>query len=253
MALTIGVLGASGGVGASTLTAALTVRARSAVEHCHSAVAVDLDPRGGLDVAFGVEHLSGPRWDDLQASAWALSDDRPQVRLSTLPAEDGIAVLAAGGAPPADWRTVVDTLDSLAAQADVVAVDCGPRPPAALLSRLDALVVLVRLTAKGLRDGTVVEERCELARTRAVLVTRGAKQDRSGAGAARRLAMPFLTHWADDPRIGRHDAQGILPGTRVTTVDSVADEALAMLQTLWLTDLVGRLAPDGPPVARWSA
>lgn len=253
MALTIGVLGASGGVGASTLTAALTVRARTAVENCLSAVSVDLDPRGGLDVALGMEHLEGPRWDDLETSAWASGDDPPAVRLSTLPAEDRVAVLAACGSPPAEWGVVVDILDSLTAQADVVAVDCGPRPPAALLSRLDALVVLVRLTVKGVRDAAVVEQQCELARTHAVLVSRGAKQDQSGPSAARRLAVPFLMHWADDPRISRYEAQGALPGTRATTVDSVADEALGMLQTRWLDALIGQLTPDSGPAPRWSA
>ena len=64
--------------------------------------------------------------------------------------------------------------------------------------------------------------------------------------------MPFLTHWGDDPRIRRYDAQGALPGSRATTVDSVADEALGLLQTLWLNALVGRITSHGLPTTIWS-
>lgn len=238
----IGVLGASGGVGASTLAAALTVRAGATLEDCRLAVAVDLDPRGGLDVVLGLEHVEGMRWDDVQGSAWTAGDER-DIRVCALPGEDDLAVLAARGAGPADWRTVAETLDALSAQGDVVVVDCGPRPPPALLSRLDVVVVVMRLTAKGLRDAAMVEAHCELARTYPVLATRGAARDRSGSDAARQLAIPFLTHWADDPRVGRYDAQGRLPGTRATSVDSVADAALRILQTLWLRALVDPTAP----------
>ena len=197
----------------------------------------------------GLEHLEGVRWDDVPSPAWTALDEH-DIRVGALPAEDDVAVLAARSAAPADWRLIAETLDALAAQADVVVVDCGPRPSPALLSSLDVVVVVTRLTAKGLRDAEMVEERCELARTHPVLASRGAARDRSGVDAARWLAMPFLAHWADDPRVSRYDAQGWLPGTRTTSVDSVADQALRMLQTRWLSALVDRMAPAPRPRRR---
>ena len=65
----VGVLGASGGLGASTLAVALAVRAGG---RYGVAVAVDGDPaRGGLDVTACLEHEAGLRWADL---------DRPRGR-----------------------------------------------------------------------------------------------------------------------------------------------------------------------------
>ena len=243
---TIGVLGASGGVGASTLTAALAVRSRAVMPGCLPVVAVDLDPRGGLDVVLGIEHLPGPRWDDLSVPSWPTEDQHVPITLSSLPADDGVAVLAARSVTATDWSAVFPTLDAVAAQADMVTIDCGPRPPAALVSRMDALVVLGSLTAKGLHDVDVVGCTCALARTHAVLVTRGPRDSRGSHSLAQRLGVPLLAHWADDPRIARLAARGVLPGTRTTSVDAVADEALAMLQTLWLSDLIDRRAPGDP-------
>lgn len=248
----IGVVGASGGVGASTMTAALAARAGLALQECCSVVAVDLDSRGGLDVVLGVEHLEGTRWEDVESSAWAGDGDH-HIRLAALPAEDGVAVLTARSAFPGDWRTVADTLDALSTQVDVVVVDCGARPAPALLSRLDVVVVVMRGTAKGLRDAVVVDERCELARTYPVVVSRGRPRDRFGPEAARQLAIPFLAHWVDDPRVRRDEAQGRMPGTRASSVDPVADAALRVLQTLWLSALVDAIPPTARARARRSA
>jgi MinD-like ATPase involved in chromosome partitioning or flagellar assembly len=63
----IAVMPASGGVGATSLAAAIAVRAAAAQR---TVVAVDLDPwSGGLDVTFGVEQEPGWRWDRLAESA----------------------------------------------------------------------------------------------------------------------------------------------------------------------------------------
>src|SRR6478736_5169155 len=88
------VVGASGGLGASTL--ALAVGRRLAATGPPSVV-VDLDLlRGGLEVTAGVEHLPGRRWDDLRH---ALGRVPPEALLPLLPAEEGCAVLSARGGP----------------------------------------------------------------------------------------------------------------------------------------------------------
>ena len=90
------VVGASGGLGASTL--ALAVGRRLAATG-PPAVVVDLDLlRGGLEVTAGVEHLPGRRWDDLRHVRGRVP---PDALVSVLPGEEGCAVLSArGGAPP---------------------------------------------------------------------------------------------------------------------------------------------------------
>src|SRR5690348_11711960 len=108
----IGVMGASGGLGASTLAVALAVRAGP-----RTGVSVCVDGRtsgGGLDVTACLEHAPGVRWGDL-------ADLRGEVDgaalLRALPGEGPLRVLAAGGgSPPATSavRTVVAGLVQVA-------------------------------------------------------------------------------------------------------------------------------------------
>ncbi len=147
----IAVVGASGGLGTSTL--ALAVGRRLAATGPPSLV-VDLDlDGGGLDVTAGVEHLPGRRWP-------ALTDVRGRVDagllLASLPEEDGCRLLSAGGpaAGPVPHRAVDDVLASLVASPSRTVVDCarGLPPPGVL--RVSPIVLLVMsLGTRGLADG----------------------------------------------------------------------------------------------------
>ncbi|MFN2319834.1 MAG: hypothetical protein ABR500_09155 [Dermatophilaceae bacterium] len=245
MGMTIGVVGASGGVGASTLTAALAVRAHAVIDDCRRSVAVDLDIRGGLDTILCVEHVDGLRWPDVELRGWADPGSGRSVAAFDLPGDAQVHVLAGTGDAALDWSTVTETVDALAAEADLVAVDCGPRPQGSVLSRLDLLVVMARTTAKGAADAVALSRTCPLARTRRVLVTRGAPRDRSGHALARELDVRYLTHLADDPAIVRHATEGLPPGALRSAVDTVADEVLTMTESDWLASLVGRLDEPG--------
>ncbi len=80
---------ASGGVGASTLAAAVAVRAAGAGRE---AVAVDLDHVAGrLDVVFGVEQHAGWRWDALVEVIGVVDGAALAQRL---PCSEGVRVLA---------------------------------------------------------------------------------------------------------------------------------------------------------------
>jgi NAD(P)-dependent dehydrogenase (short-subunit alcohol dehydrogenase family) len=124
MSRTVVVTGASGGVGASTLAAALAARlAREA----RSSVLVDLDLiGGGLDVTCGVEHVEGLRWPDL---ARVRGEVDPGRLVSSLPRVAGCALLAAGpsrrtpSAPEPGWSVVDDVVGSLTAGGVTVVVD----------------------------------------------------------------------------------------------------------------------------------
>ena len=137
----VGVLGGSGGVGASTFAAVLAVRA--------GAVLVDLDvTAGGVDVLLGLETEPGARWSGLQVAGGHLDPDAVRAGLPQL---HGCAVLAADVAeldPEA-----VDQVLAAAAGTGPVVVDL-PRPACAeravALLRCDLVVVLARADVPGL-------------------------------------------------------------------------------------------------------
>lgn len=71
-AVTINVMGGSGGVGASTLAGVLAQRC---AEAGLSSVLVDLDPcSGGVDLLFGAEREPGWRWSDLVSASGTIGE-----------------------------------------------------------------------------------------------------------------------------------------------------------------------------------
>src|SRR5450631_1669926 len=85
----IGVVGGSGGVGASVLTAAIAIRAAEAGMR---PVALDGDRLGGgLDVTLGIEQERGVRWPDLAGARGRIDGDE---LLRRLPSVDGVGVLS---------------------------------------------------------------------------------------------------------------------------------------------------------------
>ncbi|MGW1762802.1 septum site-determining protein Ssd [Streptomyces sp. NPDC002073] len=106
-ALAVGVIGGSGGAGASTLACALAVAAARAGERT---MLIDGDPLGGgLDVLLGGEGVEGMRWPDFAASrgrvgAGALEESLPELHsLRVLSWDRGDRVVV----PPAAMRSVL--------------------------------------------------------------------------------------------------------------------------------------------------
>lgn len=87
----LGVLGASGGLGASSLACAV---ARLSADTRSQTLLVDLTPcGGGLDQLLGLPHEEGARWPTTEQAVLALRADE-------LPVQDGLRVLS-HGSPPA--------------------------------------------------------------------------------------------------------------------------------------------------------
>ncbi len=117
------VLGGSGGVGASTMAAALAfVAARSG----RRAAVIDLDPMGGgIDLLVGAERLPGWRWPRLSSARGQLGDLSGQ-----LPHLDGVDLVAMGRGlgraqeVPSD-HAVAAVLSSTARSHDLIVLDVG--------------------------------------------------------------------------------------------------------------------------------
>jgi hypothetical protein len=249
MGLTIGVIGASGGLGASTLVATLAVRGHAVLDRCSLSVGVDLDPRGGLETTMCLEHLDGRRWPDVEAADWS-ADPAGLVSVTALPGDDHVHVLGGAGTCPLPWRLVDDVLEALEAAADLVVVDCGHRPAPPLLSRLDLLVVLGRTSPRGAADLAALGDAVPLSRTSAVLVTRAVGRERHGHVLARELRLPLLAHLPDDSVVLRHERDGVPPGGLRSAVDVIADEIITIAQS---AGPAARLTDPGTGTPAWSA
>ena len=213
------VVGASGGVGASSLATAVAVRAARA---SLGAVLVDGCPvGGGLDVVLGAEQERGVRWSDL--SRLEGSADGPAL-LVRLPSAEGVRVLSFGrdGAEPSEdvARAVVTALvakcalvvvDADAAGGSVASVALGAADRVLVvagdgMSQLSALSVVCGLLAAGSGRIGVVMAVC----------LRGPS---STAGPVARvveseLRWPVLCVLEDDRVMAGDSVRGVPPGAR---------------------------------------
>ena len=154
-ALRISVVGASGGVGASTLAGAIARKARSGNG---SALLIDAIPiSGGLDLLMGLESAPGARWPDVSLGTGAI--DAADLASALPSTTDGITVLSSD-------RTRVETPFHLETEAvdrmvtaasvgfDVIVIDA---PGTAIPHPSDLVVVLC---AAEVRSSAAATEIC---------------------------------------------------------------------------------------------
>lgn len=226
----MGVIGASGGLGVSTLAVALAVRAGPQVG---ATVAVDGAPDGGaLDVTACLEHLPGLRWPDLAAAQGGLDG---AALLRGLPCETTTRVLA-GDIRGLGDDVVGTAVAALARVCGVAVVDLGCS--LWLADRCTELVVVVGTSARHLADATALAELVhELGHPAALVVRTGRSDPVSPEEVAVHLDLPLVGTLRDDSRIPADADRGLAPGSR----SSGALPALA-------DSLLGAGAPDA-----WSA
>ena len=232
------VVGASGGLGASTL--ALAVGRRLAATG-PPAVVVDLDLlRGGLEVTAGVEHLPGRRWDDLRHVRGRVP---PDALVSVLPGEEGCAVLSArGGAPPGVPETAArDVVASLGQGSARVVLDLPLSSPVlpGVLSPGALVVLVVGLRTRALADADAAVSRlldapgAPDAAPDLRIVTRGG---RAGSDVVdevvAHLGVAHLHHLPDDPHVPRDAERGLFPGTGRDAVRRCADAVVAAVDAV---------------------
>ena len=232
------VIGASGGLGASTL--ALAVGRRLAATGPASVV-VDLDLlRGGLEVTAGIEHLPGRRWHDLRHARGRLPSE---ALLPVLPAEEGCAVLSARGGAPPDVPEVAarDVVASLAGGPARLVLDVPLTSPLlpAVLPTGTLVVLLAGLRTRALADADAAVSRLldgpdvlgvapDLR-----LVTRGPRAGHDVVDeVVAHLGIAHLHHLPDDPHVPRDAERGLFPGTGRDAVRRCADAVVAALDGL---------------------
>jgi len=224
--LVLGVQGMSGGVGASTLTAALAVRAHAAGR---SVVAVDGCRWGaGLDLRLGLEGEPGLRWPDLgglrgEADGAAL--------LAELPHGNGPPVLSWARAPdrrgPTEpWRL----LGALSATVELVTCDLPPLGSADSSAWWHACQRIVLLVGTGVDAVGAASAGADLLPHPAGLVLRrGADDSLAPSTVCAALGLPVLAELAHDRRLPGALARGEAVGRSGATARCADDLLAAML------------------------
>ena len=227
----MGVIGASGGLGVSTLAVALAVRAGP---HLGATVAIDGAPDGGaLDVTACLEHRPGLRWPDLAAAEGALDG---AALLRALPAEVTTRVLAgsrrglgedAVGDAVASAAVADAAVAALARVCGVAVVDLGCS--LRLADRCTDVVVVAGTSARHLADATALAEVVhELGRPAVLIVRTGRGDPVSPEEVAVHLDLPLAGILRDDARIPADADRGRPPGSRSSgALPALVDSLLA--------------------------
>lgn len=238
----VAVVGASGGCGASTLTAAVC---RAASSSGWSVVAVDAQPgAAGLDVVLSLDHVPGVRWPDLARLRGAV--DGPDL-IARLPGGDGVAVLSHGrdGQPPPGPEALAAVLAGLVTGAapgvglgdalshpDLVVVDASRESTVGAARDwwgcVDLAVVVAGTGLVELAALSAVAAALDLMGVPVVLVLRG---DRVPArlcdDVEDSLGVPVLVTVGSDPSVARDLVRGRAPGGGSGAVARAAGAILA--------------------------
>lgn len=226
----IGVVGGSGGVGASVLSAAIAVRAAAADR---VAVCVDGDRLGGgLDVTFGLEQEAGLRWPDLARARGRVDGAELLLRL---PSVDGVAVLSFDRHREVslEAEVVQEIVSAVARAADLVVLDL-PRPGDALFEvwagLVDAVVLLSGPEARDLAASSCIAPVVSGACAEVWLCLRGTGRAEFADSVAAALDLPLLARVRDDGALRADQLHGIPPGTSARgALARAADHVLAQL------------------------
>ena len=153
----IGVVGARGGAGASTLAAGLALTAAGR----GPSWLVDLDPLGGgADAGLGAELSAGARWSDLGTLTGRLS---PHALRAALPEVEGVAVVAAGGDATSELppEAVTAVVSAAARGGGMTVLDLGRSPTTArdvAIAAVDELLLVVPAELRAMIAGRRVVE-----------------------------------------------------------------------------------------------
>jgi len=192
-ALTVGVIGGSGGAGATTFACAVgQVAARDGL-----AVVIDTDPLGpGLDRVLGMERVDGVRWDSLQQTTGRLS---ARSLRDALPRRKSLGALTWPPGPQGTLQAfaVREALSAAQRGHHVVVVDLSRRVDAVIeevASRCDHVFVVVQPTVAGVASTARICARLGRDRPMSLVVRRPGIEAREVAGV---VGVPVTVEMAD--------------------------------------------------------
>jgi secretion/DNA translocation related CpaE-like protein len=208
-AVTVAVVGGSGGVGASVLAGALALTAG----RTGSAMLVDLDPLGpGLVRLVGLEQ-SGVTWADLAGSHGRLG---ARALREALPSREGLGVLGWPDAPidPPSPALLREVLGAGQRGHDWVVLDV-PRgtdlSSAGLLSRCDHVLVVVRSALGGIAAAARASARLRAEAADVSVVVRSGRGAPMADDVARAVGLPLVGELRDQRRLDEHLDLGLGP------------------------------------------
>lgn len=211
--MVVGVVGAAGGVGASTLAALVARR----LSRTTSTVLVDLDPgAAGLDVVVGIEESDGARWPDLRGAG---GDVRGADVVALLPRWGSCAVLSADRTRPSavDPGVRLDVLHALACEVGALVLDLdrgtvvdGDAP----LAACDAVVVVARPDLRSVAGVLAMRPRLDEAATRRGIVVQGGGSGALGTADVTGTTGVDVWHVARRDRALAARAERVGPGGR---------------------------------------
>ncbi|MFF5448918.1 septum site-determining protein Ssd [Streptomyces sp. NPDC012888] len=213
-ALSVGVIGGSGGAGASTLACALAVSAARSGERT---MLIDGDPfGGGLDVLLGGEGAEGLRWPDFAASrgrvgAGALEESLPELHaLRLLSWDRGKRVVV----PPAAMRSV---MAAARRRGGVVVVDLPRRVDEVAveaLAQLDLVLMVVPVELRAVAAASRVADALEgVARDLRLVVRARLAGELDADEVAGLLRVPLAGEMPVELGVSEWLARGEPPGT----------------------------------------
>lgn len=209
----ITMVGACGGLGASTLAAATAVEA---TRRGARSLVLDADPLGGgIDLVLGCEHAAGMRWHDLSASHGHVA---AAALTAALPEHHGTAVLSFGrGTDPAP--DVTPFVRAAVRGYEVVVTDpsrTGLDTPGGLAHELASQavlgVLLVRDDIRGLAAAGRVIDLLAEATANVALVLRPSPGGLGEREVERALGLPVLTRLRTDRSLPARLDHGHGPG-----------------------------------------
>ena len=210
----VGMVGARGGVGVTTMVAAL---ARYAARRSLAVVAVDGDGCcGDLDLVLDVDGDTGLRWADLRNAAGRLP---AEALAGALPTRGGVTVLGGGEAPQAAAAGVADpaaesmatVLPALQRAFDLVVVDL-PVGAASLLppARRSTLLVATSTDARGMRAARRLAGHPSVSATSWLVVRAGRRRDVEPDVVADSVGLPLAATVGHDRRVAADHERGEL-------------------------------------------
>ena len=194
--VTIGVIGGSGGAGATVFAAAMAQMASGAGR----TLLVDADPIGaGVDRVLGLEGTDGIRWDSMLQTTGRLSSRSLR---EALPRSGQLSVLTWPTDRPASLQAFAmrEVLSAGRRGFDAVVVDLPRHRDAVIdeaISRCDHVVLVSTLTVPGVTAAARVAHRLPEATPTRHLVTRGSRAGVAPEAVSRLLRMPLVAAMGD--------------------------------------------------------